>query len=272
MNTIVCTGCNSGMYFKCAEMLISSIYKNCYDLVDSIRVLDLGLTNDEIILLNSYDKVVVDYIPIGIKKKHYNFYWDLKNFGWKVYYINALSDMYKNCNIIWADAGICFINSIKEILDIMEDEKFFITDLGLPTNIHIGNTCIKYMNVTDHELECNQVQAGLIGILSDKYKYMIRELYNYSRIWECLVTYDKYHTKDQSILSILCNRCDIDMKCSEHFLYWYGGSNANSPHYHVDPVYGTSYPQNCISICHRGSYLSEYNKLIKYIRHKKGQY
>jgi len=187
MRTIIATACNSGKYFRLANMLIASIHKHSYDIVDEIKVLDLGLTNDEINTLISYDKVNVIAFDSSITNKFFREYWDLKKFGWKVYFIYSLSRIYRNNNLVWVDAGVCFINNFQEVIDLINIDHIFATSIGKFT---VANECIKKMNCTNIELIKSGLQAGFIGWRAGGGKqYIIDEWYRYSTYPECLLDY-----------------------------------------------------------------------------------
>jgi len=44
MRTIIATACNSGKYFRLANMLIASIHKHSYDIVDEVNYCALKYT------------------------------------------------------------------------------------------------------------------------------------------------------------------------------------------------------------------------------------
>lgn len=68
-NNIVVTGANSP-YFETLLTLISSIHKNTFDFVDGIFVYDLGLSDTEILRLQSIEKVFIKEIPKNLRDQY----------------------------------------------------------------------------------------------------------------------------------------------------------------------------------------------------------
>ena len=267
---IILTACNSGLYFRSTEMLISSIHKYSFDLIDEIKVLDLGLTHSELQTLSSYAKTNVVRLTDEVKRKYFKEYWYLKKYGWKVYfnYITSNEYKYRYSNILWVDAGICFLKKLDGVFDILDKDHFFIVESSDLVEEMTTSTCLGVMDAECEDRITTGIQAGLVGHKSwGLYKGLIDDWYKYSKRSECLLDYgDDNHRWDQSILSVLSSQYNVDKYDIEGFLYWYGGDDPNSPHYHIQSRYGsTGYPENCLSLHHRGTYLTEYDNLIKYI-------
>jgi len=266
---IILTACNSGLYFRSTEMLISSIHKYSYDIVDEIKVLSLGLSHNEIQTLSSYAKTDVVQLTDDVKRNHFKEYWYLKKYGWKVHFNYKISNEYKYSNIMWVDAGICFLKEVNEIFDIIDRDHMFTVESSESVEEMTTSMCLNTMRAEHDDKTASGVQASLVGHKSwGLYKGLIDDWYKYSKYPRCLLDYgDTAHKWDQSILSVLSAQYDVDKYDTEHFLYWYGGNDPTSPHYHVHHRYGdTCYPEGCLSLHHRGTYLTEYDNLIKHIK------
>ncbi len=77
------------------------------------------------------------------------------------------------------------------------------------------------MKATKSELDDNQLWAGLIGYKSNgNYFKFIKNAYEYAMIPGCLDGNQENHRHDQSILSILASRYNINKHDIDIYGYW----------------------------------------------------
>jgi len=215
-NNIVVTGANSP-YFETLLTLISSIHKNTFDFVDGIFVYDLGLSDTEILRLQSIEKVFIKEIPKNLRDQYPHINDPKKHFDKLFCLYDAMSYAW---NVFWLDAGVMCLKDIEHIFHILDkDHIFCVTDVHLNKN-YTHKKCVEIMKATESELLDKQLSSGIFGFKSDgRYRSLIEEAFEYGKL-ECTVGDEENHRHDQSVLSILvsrhnCPRHDIDI-----YGYW----------------------------------------------------
>ena len=252
-NNIVITGANSD-YFDSLLTLISSIHKDSLYLVDTIVVYDFGLDQIELDILKTLKNVLVldtnkdfpVFETLSSKKTKCHF---LKMYA--LYHAMTLAK-----NVLWLDAGVCALRSLKPIFDIIDSDDIFIVG-----DVHINITfthsqCIEIMNVTEKELRDYHISSGIFGFKSDgKYKKFINDGWEYAQIENCIdsIGIDN-HRHDQSILSILTSRYNCKTQDIDIFGYW---TNATRDIQKANEL-------GSVIFVHRRGYCN--NKYLKYIK------
>lgn len=215
---IVITGANSP-YFESLLTLISSIHKDSLEIIDMILVYDFGLHTTEIEKLESLKNVEV--IKITTESPTFD---QISSIKIKCHFLKMYSlNNSINCskNVLWLDAGVCALKSLKPVFDIIEnDDIFLVGDSHLNSNFTHKN-CVEIMGATKKEMSEFMICSGMFGFKSDgKFKQLITEGWYYTQVPGCIDGFENNHRHDQSILSILasrynCFRQDIDM-----YGYW----------------------------------------------------
>lgn len=215
---IVITGANSP-YFESLLTLISSIHKDSLEIIDMILVYDFGLHTTEIEKLESLKNVEVIKITTKFPTFDQISSIKIKCHFLKMYSLNNSINCSKN--VLWLDAGVCALKSLKPIFDIIEnDDIFLVGDSHLNSNFTHKN-CVEIMDATKKEMSEFMICSGMFGFKSDgKFKQLITEGWYYTQVPGCIDGFENNHRHDQSILSILasrynCSRQDIDM-----YGYW----------------------------------------------------
>ena len=216
MNVII-TAANN-VYFESLKTLISSIHRTSYDIVDKIYVYDLGLDINEINYINGLEKCELLDLKSLINPLPFDDYLLPKGHGYKCFCLQHLKD---NDNLLWLDAGVMLLKSVKVIFDIIENENIFtVGDSHLNKNF-TKPSCVEIMNATESELNDVQLSSGIIGYkINSKFQHLFDEAYEYSKIEGCVVGDENNHRHDQSVYSILVSRYGVKKQDIDVYGYW----------------------------------------------------
>jgi hypothetical protein len=214
---IVITAANN-VYYETLKTLVASIHRTSDDIVDKIYIYDLGLDISEINAINKFDKCEVLDLKSLITPLPFNEYLLPKGHGYKCFCLQHLKG---NDNILWLDAGVMLLKSIKPIFDIIENEDIFtVGDSHLNKNF-TKPSCVEIMNATESELNDVQLSSGIIGYkMNGKFQHLFDEAYEYSKIKGCVVGDENNHRHDQSVYSILVSRYGIKKQNIDVYGYW----------------------------------------------------
>lgn len=217
-NNIVITAANS-LYFDTLVTLIASIHRTSYNTVDRIIIYDLGLNDDEIFIINSYDKCEVISFNLILPILPFDDYLLPKGHAYKCFCLYHAKDL--GSNILWLDAGVMLLKNIQEIYDFINNENIFVVgDLHLNVNF-TKPSCVNIMSATENELNDVQISSGILGYKSyGKYQNLFNEAYEYSIIKDCVVGDENNHRHDQSVYSILVSRYGIKKYNIDIYGYW----------------------------------------------------
>jgi lipopolysaccharide biosynthesis glycosyltransferase len=209
---IVITAANAA-YENSAKTLVSSIHKHSFDDVDQIYVFDLGLSKQERKSLNGCKKTTVVDFPDNVDctpKQHV----------YKCYALHWGSEMGEN--VLWLDAGVMLLKSIKEMFEIINSEDIFLVkDPDHKNKSWTHQKCIDIMQATKEELNANQLSSGILGYKSrGKYQNLITEAYEFSKIQGCVTGSHATHRHDQSVYSILASRYNCPTQSIDKYGYW----------------------------------------------------
>lgn len=218
MSNVLITGANSP-YFESLKTLIASIHRTSDDVVDRIYVYNLGLDQDEIKQINTWHKCETIDAKELLKPLPYDDYLLPKNFGFKclaLWNSKNLGD-----NILWLDAGVMALKSVKPMFDIIESEDFFaVGDTHLNKN-YTHDKCAFILNANESEMNDRQLSAGIIGYKKNGiHEHVIDKAFEYSKIRECIVGHENNHRQEQSIFSILVSRFGINKQDIDIYGYW----------------------------------------------------
>lgn len=236
MKKIVITACND-LYFNACLTLVASIHKTSFNVVNTIYIYNLGLSNNNIKKLNNLKKVEVKFFE-DLKQKYpkidiNNYYKYPKQFAYRGILRHSASNI-KGDLIFWIDCGAIFLKSAKIIFDLIEKNDIFIVrDINQKNYTWTHPECIKIMKPSIEELSDYQICSGIFGYKKDgKYQKLINEALEYHYNKECVYGLHCYnygpniitgtpiqgHRHDQSIYSILVSR----YKCPVQDLFIYG--------------------------------------------------
>lgn len=218
MKNVVVTSADR-KYYESLLTLLSSLYETSNDVVDKIFIYDFGLDPEERKRLLRLEKVeVLDY-PADCSSIHPKFM-DKRSFVFKLYCLHQMIDCGAE-NVLWLDAGVCALKSVKEMFDkIDSDEIFTVVDIH-KIGRYTHSECKRIMKVTSDEENSPMLSAGIIGYkASGKYIPMIREAYRYGMIEGCCDGEQEDHRQDQSILSILVSRYGCPTSDIDRYGYW----------------------------------------------------
>jgi hypothetical protein len=255
MVNIVITAANS-LYFDTLKTLISSIHKTSYDIVDDIYIYDIGLSKNEILFINTLSKCKVLNLKELIPNLPFPDYLFPKGHAYKCYCLYHAKTLGKN--ILWLDAGVLALKSIKSIFDIIEnDDIFCVGDIHLNKS-YTQNSCIQIMSATESELLDVQLSSGIIGYKSNGiHEHIFSEAYEFSKIEGCVVGDENNHRHDQSVYSILASRYNIKKQNIDIYGYWTD----------INRNLDTAIKNNAVIFVHRRGYYNvdnlKYKKKIK---------
>lgn len=217
MHTNLIVTAANRLYFRALETLISSIHEHSFNEVDEIHVYDIGLDQSEIAKLKTMQKVVVrtiDLIPLP-----YPEYLLPKGHAYKLFCVYNSKNYAKK--VLWLDAGTMLLQNVKEIFNIIEQEKIFLVE-----DVHLNKTftktkCKQIMKATEKELNDTHLSSGIIGFeTGGKYEQLFAEAFEYSKIKECIIGDEENHRHDQSVYSILASRYNCKKHNIDKYGYW----------------------------------------------------
>lgn len=181
-------------------------------------------------------------LPTHIESEtHWEDFWNPQHFAWKLWiFSHVIKTCKPNTSVLYMDSGVFITSPLDKIWNSISTNGVFILDDSTQTN---RRWCHKIfcetLNVTESELDKNQIWAGCIGfrvgyaynsIFNDAFKNACdhkdaiigKKWYQYSDT--CLG-----HRHDQSILSILSERagcprlmlndfyCDVSLRAAEQY-------------------------------------------------------
>jgi hypothetical protein len=217
-NNIVITGANSP-YYQSLLTLISSIHKDSFELVDMIVVYDFGLEPLEREQLNTLEKVLVIDIV-----KDFPFYNNISTIKTKCHFLKMYTlhhSLGLSNNVLWLDAGVCALKSLKPIFDLIDtDDIFLVGDVHINKNF-THKKCSEIMSASEKELNDHHLSSGIFGFkTTGKYLQLINDSWEYSKIDGVIDGFEDNHKHDQSVLSILASRYNCPTQDIDIYGYW----------------------------------------------------
>jgi hypothetical protein len=250
---IVITACNSRgpfnnrNYFTGVMTLISSIHQYSFDVCDGIYVYNLGLRDSEKNTLNRIRKVQVEEYPNYLSDEKYTYkeYMDPRYHGYKCFSMFSSGHRLASPgdNILWLDSGVCAVQDIKCIFDIINRDHIFMVGDVHKNYEFTSDACSKLMNATEEEMNSNQLSSGILGYkVQGNYQIVIDMALNYSFNRDAIYSALPNHRHDQSIYSILAKRFNCPQQSLQKYGE-YGGYKCNDEQ--VIYVHRCSYINNC---------------------------
>jgi hypothetical protein len=249
-NNVIITAINSP-YYESVLTLISSIHKYNLDIIDKIFIYNLGLNDNEITQLSKLKKVeVINFTEDEINL--HPLFLHGKSYIYKPYSLSHATKLSKN--VLWLDAGVCFLRDFKIIFDIIDNEDIFLVGDVHLNRSYTHSECIRIMNASESELWDTQLSAGMIGFKSNgKYQKLLNEATEYSLIEGCCDGDQENHRHDQSIFSILSSRYGCKKQDIDIFGYW-TDSNRN---------FNTANQNEAIIFVHRRDHVDKNNLIYE---------
>jgi hypothetical protein len=240
MNIIITASNN--LYFESLKTLIASIHRTSYSVIDKIFVYNLGLDISEINYVNSIEKCEVLDLKSLINPLPFDDYLLPKGHAYKCF---CLQHQKGDDNILWLDAGVIALKSVKPIFEIIQNEDIFtVGDSHLNKNF-TKPLCSEIMKATESELNDVQLSSGIIGYkLNGKFQHLFDDAYEYSKIEGCVIGDEYNHRHDQSVYSILVSRYGVNKQNIDIYGYW-TDSNRNLQ---------TAIDNNAVIFVHRRGY------------------
>jgi len=216
MKNLLITGAND-LFMESLLTLISSIHKYSIDNIDSIIVYDLGLCEENFQRLIKLKKVSVKQISSEEKEK-YPMLQDISSRFHKIWSLNDAKRYSEN--ILWLDAGVCAINDITHMFEIIDrDHIFMVTDQHLNRN-YTHKKCVDIMEASESEMNDKQLSAGIIGYKRlGNYQNVFDEAFRYGTLG-CTIGDTENHRHDQSVFSILRSRYNCPVHDIDIYGYW----------------------------------------------------
>lgn len=167
-------------------------------------------------------------------------FWAPEHFAWKLWIHKTLLDeVGDDTSILYCDSGTVFVDSLTKLwAQIAAEGILAIDDPTQPNKRWCHPTFCKNMNVTQAELEANQLWAGCFGYRKGAFDAIANEALRIASAERETIVGNKWtmynqicsgHRHDQSILSILTARaraprvplnyvyCDISQRAAEQF-------------------------------------------------------
>lgn len=238
---VLITATDTG-YFQSCLILISHVQKNpAYDLIDQIVVYNLGMTQQQIDILNGLEKVSVREFPTKyLQEEFFPEYMDPKIYAWKLFALWE-AKRYSTGSVFYLDAGIVPLRDFTEVYKIIEETGIFLVGSLHKIGEHITKKCKLVMGVTKDELQKEAITAGIQGYSLDctKHNYWfsyIQGVYYWSQVKDAIYG-PKYgtepHRHDQTICSLRAHRLNL----SDHFQDLYKYSGWKGPDMHPEQVF-----------------------------------
>jgi len=219
MNILVTGASSYGLdnrpYYQGLNVLVESV--NRYDkenIIDKIVIVDFGLNKEHKDNLIKNSKVEFMELPKTIFD-----YFNKDNIGrfkyycYRSYIMSEIFFYWKNSfNLLWLDAGVCFIDNPKEIFDIIENENIFVVEHDdCYTGDAIPMNALKVLFPREKELRSTICFGGICGYKKDSiYELIFKQIFNYSLNLELIKSFHDYKDgRYQAILSVLIDRYGI---------------------------------------------------------------
>lgn len=171
-------------------------------------------------LLETFPFITYKYLPT-VLPENFKDIWEPQHFAWKLYVYQDMCNNYKDRIIFYMDAGSFLCRWPTEYLRLVQENDICVLNDEEQYNEQwCHDTFIKGVNVTQDELEKNQIVGGIMAFrASKKATKFFDEAWSLGQRREIIVG-DKWsglrngkpygHRHDQSILSILSLRHNLD--------------------------------------------------------------
>lgn len=163
-----CTGADT-QYFHCLKQLIGSIHATNFEHAAEIAVFNLGLTQEEINLLNRMRKVKVYAMEMTHPDllTHFTTKYGQKRglFAWKPVAIKQALDLFPY--VLWLDAGCLVMKPLDNLFQHIQQNGYFVISGGHKIRTYTTRTIAEKFNLYqegNNILDMDQLEAGLQGI------------------------------------------------------------------------------------------------------------
>lgn len=218
MKNIIVTAANA-LYFETLKTLVASIHRTSHDIVDEIVVYDLGLAQEEIKFIESWDKCRVEDLNSKFDTLPFDDYLLPKGHAYKCYCMVDIQE--PGVNLLWLDAGVMALQSLEGMFNTIDSEHIFSVGDVWPNINYTKDSCKKIMQATESELQDVQLSSGILGYkVGGTFDKLFKEAYEYSKIEGCVVGDEQNHRHDQSVYSILVSRYGAKKHDIDIYGYW----------------------------------------------------
>lgn len=248
-NVLITT--SNSLYYESLLTLINGVHVYGLECVDKIFVFDLGLDKSEVETINKLKLVEVLKYPNECKNMHPKFF-EPKSHVYKIFCLEYASSLGQN--VFWLDAGATPINNMCKIYKLIEDDEIFmVVDVHL-TGDYTHSDCKRIMKATEIELNDRILSSGIFGYKSNgKYRKLISESFEFSKIEGCIDGDQENHRHDQSILSIMATRYNCPKQDIDVYGYWTD----------INRNLQTAIQNNAIIFVHRRGYTNKKNLIYE---------
>ncbi len=177
---------------------------------------------------NTQKNTTFHYLPEEATPSDFPDYWNLNNYGWKIYILHTVNkelQQSNNTTVLYADVGIEMLDLPHKLLNTAKKNEIAAYIDKTQINMSWCNQLtINELKASKQELEANQILAGIIAFIpnSQNATKILEEAYNLSKNpkvlkgekWLIKPEKNEYgpffgHRHDQTILSILLFRHNI---------------------------------------------------------------
>lgn len=185
-----CTAANDNYYNRLLN-LIGSIHATNFGQTQEIAVFDLGLTHDQLIYLNTIDKVKTYTVeltnpdllkPVRIHSNKMVPGW----YAWKPVVIKQALEIFPY--VLWIDAGSTVLKPLDNLFEYIQHNGYFLATAGdsaFPISTVTKKSLIQEFELNKLEnawiLDQEQIMAGVIGITKEYQDLFITPLYELSK-------------------------------------------------------------------------------------------
>lgn len=192
-----CTACNWS-YFQSLLNLIGSIHNSNFDELEQIAVFDLGLTSEQIAVLEEIEKVAV--YPLDKTCPEITEYFKVPGsgycLGWYAWKSPAIKQALKMFPyVLYTDAGAEIRNPLDHLFEYIQSNHYFLCTIGDGQDAHgkwlhnVGWGITSFvrnkfdMNNPDRKwiLDQESVMGGVIGVSREGQSFFLDDLYELSK-------------------------------------------------------------------------------------------
>ncbi|WP_146207949.1 hypothetical protein [Azospirillum sp. TSH64] len=219
MSNVLVTCCNSAYYESCL-LLISTVHSTSDSTIDRILVYNLGLSGEQVDLLNRCHKVQVVEFPAWLSDIYPEFLTP-KQYAWKTFVIKDAASY--GDNIFYLDSGAMLVRDIKDIYEKIEQNHIFVVGDSHKNRTWTHDLCFRIMGASEEEKNANQICAGIQGYKPNgRFQRYVDEGFLYACIKSAIFGDHKNHRHDQSIYSVLVKRYGIEHEDIDIYGEWKG--------------------------------------------------
>lgn len=182
---IIVTACSSGWYPRLVG-LIGSLHVNNYDLVEEIRVHDIGLTEKEHDYIAGMQKVVMCETPLvnpqtltPLKAREYGDpYMYVGLMTWKPAILKKTLEVHPQA--FWFDSGVTVWGRLDKLWNHLTQTGYFFVECDV-VNTSTTETNRRRLNVEQEILDSTAINAGMFGFSRMISEKVVDPLYEWAK-------------------------------------------------------------------------------------------